>query len=76
MYMDLELCLLTVTFLGLFKVFCMGTPTEASGPGVGLDPRDTMTHSLAQGQHRKGLTARSDDILIHSRTYFQTSLGP
>lgn len=37
----------------------MESPTEASGYGLGLDPRETP-HSLAQGRHQSGLTAGSD----------------
>ena len=53
----------------------MESPTEASGSRLGLDPRETMTHSWAQRQPWKGLTAGSDDSLIHFRTCFQSSLG-
>lgn len=35
----------------------MENATESSGSGLGLAPGEAMAHSLAQGQHRKGLSA-------------------
>ena len=52
-----------------------GEPNRTLWVWTGLDPTETMTHSVAQEQHRKGVTAGSDDIPTHSRTCFQTPLG-